>query len=121
MQKLTTLVICAAATIAAPLGAHAADRYLPANTLQESAPGPGSAIPNVTIIALNALPFDMQLQVGATVAHANKDDIQVLRSSIDATPEASAALKARGMSSAEVIAALVDEEGGLTLIINEEA
>jgi hypothetical protein len=74
----------------------------------------------VAIIAMNALPVEVQLQVKAKIAETNKDDMQALRDSIDATPEATSALKAQGISSAEVIAALVDDEGKLTLVTNDE-
>ena len=53
------------------------------------------------------------------IAQASKEDVRALRGSIEATPEASAALKARGLGSDEVVAALVDGEGGLTLITNQ--
>ena len=53
-------------------------------------------------------------------AQTSKDDMQALRRSIDATPEASSALRAQGLSSAAVIAALVDDEGKLTLVTNDE-
>src|SRR5260370_17350762 len=81
MRKMTTLVICAAAIMAAPVGAHAAGKYLAVNALQESAPRSESAFPNVAIVALNAVPLDLQLQLGAPIAQASGDDIEVLRSS----------------------------------------
>ncbi|MFZ2110007.1 MAG: hypothetical protein WAV18_32320 [Roseiarcus sp.] len=60
------------------------------------------------------------MQVKAKMAQTSKDDMQALRRSIDAMPEASSALRAEGLSSAEVVAALVDDEGKLTLVTNDE-
>jgi hypothetical protein len=115
MRILTTLVICAAVSLAAPVYAQAENEGPPANELQ------GAPQLNVAIIAMNALPPDAQMQIEATIAQTSKDDMQALRRSIDATPEASLALRATGLSSAVVIAALVDDEGRLTLVTNDEA
>src|SRR5271163_1928985 len=109
MRIFTTLVICAAVSLAAPVYAQAENEGPPANELQ------GAPQLNVAIIAMNALPPDAQMQIEATIAQTSKDDMQALRRSIDATPEASLALRATGLSSADVIAALVDDKGTLTL------
>jgi hypothetical protein len=117
MRIFTTLVICAAVSVSLPVYAQTENERPPANELQ----GIPQLEPTVVaIIAKNALPVDVQMQVEAKIAQMSKDDMQALRRSIDATPEASSALKAKGLSSAEIIAALVDDEGGLTLVINDE-
>jgi hypothetical protein len=120
MRRLTMVATCVAVTVAVPAYAQVEKGYPPPNELQDSAPQLRRAAPNVTIIALEALPLEIQLQVNATIAQSNKEDMQVLRRSIDAMPEASAALRARGLNSAEVVAALVGDDGGLTLITHEE-
>jgi hypothetical protein len=116
MRILTTLVICAAASLATPVYAQTENEHPLANEL----PGAPQLKPTVVaIIAKNALPVDVQMQVEAKIAQTSKDDMQALRRSIDATPEASSALRAKGLS-AEIIAALVDDEGGLMLVTNDE-
>ncbi|WP_158816664.1 hypothetical protein [Methylocapsa sp. S129] len=120
MRRLTMVAICVAVIVGVPAYAQVEKGYPPSNELQDSAPQLGRAVPSVTIVALETLPLEIQLQVGATVAQSSKEDMQVLRRSIDAMPEASAALRARGLNSAEVVAALVDDDGGLTLITHEE-
>jgi uncharacterized membrane protein len=117
MRILTTLVICAAASLAAPVYAQTENERPPASELQDA---PQLRPTAVAIIAMNALPVEVQMQLKAKIAQTSKDDMQALRRSIDATPEASSALKSEGLSSAEVIAALVDDEGKLTLVTNDE-
>jgi hypothetical protein len=117
MRILTTLLICAAASLAAPVYAQTEDERPPAN---EQGGAPQLKPTAVAIIAMNALPVEVQMQIKAKMAQSSKDDMQALRSTIDATPEASSALRAHGLSSAEVIAALVDDEGKLTLVTNDE-
>jgi uncharacterized membrane protein len=104
MRILTTLVICAAASLAAPVYAQTENERPPASGLQDA---PQLRPTAVAIIAMNALPVEVQMQVKAKIAETSKDDMQALRRSIDATPEASSALRAQGLSSAEVVAALV--------------
>ena len=117
MRILTTLLICAAASLAAPVYAQTENERPPAN---ESQGAPQLRPTAVAIIPMNALPVEVQMQVKAKIAETNKDDMQALRDTIDATPEATSALRAQGISSAEVIAALVDDEGKLTLVTNDE-
>jgi hypothetical protein len=50
------------------------------------------------------------------VAQRGEADLQKLRSSIDATPEIKSALEAKGLTSAQVIAASMSPEGALTLV-----
>jgi uncharacterized membrane protein len=114
------VVTCVAVTVAVPAYAQLERGDTPSNELHDSAPQLRRDAPNVTIVALETLPLEIQLQISATIAQSNKEDMQVLRRSIDAMPEASAALRARGLDSAQVVAALVDDDGGLTLITHEE-
>jgi hypothetical protein len=99
MRRLSMIVTCVAVTVAVPAYAQVERGYPPPNELQDSAPQLRLAAPNVTIVALETLPPEIQLQVSATIAQSNTEDMQVLRRSIDAMPEASAALRARGLNS----------------------
>jgi uncharacterized membrane protein len=120
MRRLTMVVMCVAVTLVVPAYAQVEKGDTPSNELHDSAPQLRRAAPNVTIVALETLPLEIQLQISATIAQSNKEEMQVLRRSIDAMPEASAALRARGLDSAQIVAALVDDDGGLTLITHEE-
>ena len=79
-----------------PSGAQTENGRPPASELQDA---PQLRPTAVAIIAMNALPVEVQMQVKAKIAQTSMDDMQALRRSIDATPEASSALRAEGFSS----------------------
>ncbi len=56
----------------------------------------------------------MRSKVDDVVAHTSEEDMESLRKSIDATPEAASALKAKGLSSSHVVAINI-ADGVLTL------
>src|SRR6266566_1965313 len=58
---------------------------------------------------------EVRSKVDDIVAQTSAEDIQSLRKSIDATPEAASALKAKGLSSSQVVAINI-ADGVLTLI-----
>lgn len=64
---------------------------------------------------VDELKSDLRSQVDVIVASTKQDDMNSLRESIDATPEALSALKAKGRNSAQVVAINIDKEGVLTL------
>ena len=73
------------------------------------------AIRSIQVIDVQELKGDVRSQVDAIVASTKRDDMNSLRESIDATPEALSALKAKGRNSAQVVAINIDKEGVLTL------
>lgn len=77
------------------------------------------AIRNATVVERGSLPPQLRVQVDSAVAQTSPDELQRLRQAIDAIPAAARALQARGMNSAWVIAAALDEDGDLTLIAAE--
>ena len=85
----------------------------PATPKAESA---APAIQSVTIVDIKELPEATQTQVNQVVAQRGDAGLQKLRSSIDATPKVKSALEAKGMTSAQVIAASMEPNGSLTLI-----
>lgn len=56
----------------------------------------------------------VRAKVDELVAHTSDQDIQSLRQSIDATPQAASVLKAKGLSSSQVIAINI-ADGVLTM------
>ena len=54
-------------------------------------------------------------KIDSIIAHTSKEDMQSLRKSIDATPAAASALKAKGLSSSQVVAINI-ADGVLTLV-----
>ena len=73
-------------------------------------------IQSVNVVDISELPRDAQTQVNQIVAQRGDAGLQTLRKSIEATPKVKSALQAKGMSSAQVIAASLQPSGALTLI-----
>lgn len=73
-------------------------------------------IQSVNVVDITELPKDAQTQVNQIVAQRGDAGLQTLRKSIDATPKVKSALEAKGISSAQVIAASMQPNGALTLI-----
>ncbi|TGP24208.1 MULTISPECIES: hypothetical protein [unclassified Mesorhizobium] len=73
-------------------------------------------IESVSIVDITELPKDTQTQVNQIVAQRGDAGLQTLRKSIDATPKVKSALEAKGITSAQVIAASLQPNGALTLI-----
>ena len=84
-----------------------------------AAPSAQPAVPtiqSVNIVDITELPKDTQTQVNQVIAQRGDDGLKKLRSSIDATPKVKSALEAKGLSSAQVVAASMEPNGALTLI-----
>ena len=89
----------------------------PAATSEDSPPANVQpAIKSVTVVDIEELPEDTQKQVNDVVAKGGDEQLQRLRASVDGMPELKSALEAKGMTSAQVIAASMGEDGALTLI-----
>ncbi|MBZ9710641.1 hypothetical protein FJ970_02145 [Mesorhizobium sp. B2-1-8] len=117
-----TIVLATAATLML-VGAASAQQQ-PAQQPAPSAPAPAApggqqaapAIQSVNVIDISELPKDTQTQVNQVIAQRGDAGLQKLRSSIDATPKVKSALQAKGMTSAQVVAASMEPNGALTLI-----
>ncbi|AZN97275.1 hypothetical protein EJ066_08215 [Mesorhizobium sp. M9A.F.Ca.ET.002.03.1.2] len=84
-----------------------------------AAPGAQPAVPTiqtVNIVDIEELPEETKTKVNEVIAKRGEDGLQKLRGSIDATPQVKSALEAKGLTSAQVIAASMDANGALTLI-----
>ncbi|TGV49576.1 hypothetical protein EN784_53330, partial [bacterium M00.F.Ca.ET.141.01.1.1] len=82
----------------------------PAQATPKTQPGV-PAIQSVNIVDITELPKDTQAQVNQIVAQRGNAGLQTLRKSIDATPKVKSALEAKGVSSAQVIAASMQPNG----------
>ncbi|PWJ90288.1 hypothetical protein C8D77_105181 [Mesorhizobium loti] len=119
-----TIVLAAAASLmlagAASAQQQPAQQPAPAPTAPApAAPSAQSAVPtiqSVNIVDITELPKDTQTQVNQVIAQRGDDGLKKLRSSIDATPKVKSALEAKGLSSAQVVAASMEPNGALTLI-----
>ncbi|RCS24937.1 hypothetical protein DUT91_05690 [Phyllobacterium salinisoli] len=123
MRRMTIKMTALAAFAALPLATAAqAQQTPPAAQAPAATPAPSETQPaspgikRVAIVDISELPAPTQEQVNAAVAKTGDEDLKALRSSIDATPQITAALKEKGVTSAQVIAANVDNDGTLTLV-----
>jgi hypothetical protein len=107
MRISTASVIIAALSLGAPAFAQAqgAQPKSQAQTPSEQTPSEQSGvIRSIQIVNINDLKPEVRSKVENVAAQASEDDLRSLRSSIDATPEAAAALKAKGLNSSQVVA-----------------
>ncbi|MCV3206465.1 hypothetical protein OHD62_02030 [Mesorhizobium sp. YC-39] len=119
-----TILLAAAATLALASAASAQQQPAqpaPAQPPAASPPAPGAqpaapTIQSVNIVDIKELPQATQTQVNQVIAQRGDAGLQKLRSSIDATPKVKSALEAKGLTSAQVIAASMSNDGALTLI-----
>ncbi|RUU33824.1 MAG: hypothetical protein E5Y88_17935 [Mesorhizobium sp.] len=117
-----TIRLAAAATLL--LATAASAQQQPAQQPPPASPAPAApgaqpevpAIQTVNVVDIEELPEETKTKVNEVIAKRGEDGLQKLRSSIDATPQVKSALEAKGLTSAQVIAASMDTNGALTLI-----
>ncbi|TIT68338.1 MAG: hypothetical protein E5W90_02645 [Mesorhizobium sp.] len=83
-------------------------------------PEQGAADQNFTgvaIVAVEDLPAEIKAQAEAVITQTSAEDLLRLQNSIDASRQATTALRANGLNSSQVVAANIDGDGTLTLII----
>jgi hypothetical protein len=120
MRIITASAIAAALALVAPAFGQA---QAPGTPSQSEARTPAAQsnklIQSVRIVDLKDLKPDMRSKVDDVVAHTSEEDMQSLRKSIDATPEAASALKAEGLSSSQVVA--INIAGGVLTMFAKTA
>ncbi|PAQ11693.1 hypothetical protein [Mesorhizobium temperatum] len=122
MRKMISLA--AAATLLLATAASAQQQPAPQPGEPPASPAPAApgaqpeapAIQTVNVVDIEELPEETKTKVNEVIAKRGEDGLQKLRSSIDATPQVKSALEAKGLTSAQVIAASMDANGSLTLI-----
>jgi hypothetical protein len=73
-----------------------------------------TVIHSIQVVDIKQLKPDLRSKVDEIVAKTSEEDIQALRKSIDATPEVASALKAKGLSSSQIVAINI-ADGVLTM------
>lgn len=109
MRIFTASAIIAALSLGTPAFVQA--QGVPS---QPEAQTPPDRIRSIQVVDVKDLQPALRSQVDELVKSSSKKDIQELRASIDALPEAASALKAKGLSSSHVVAVNV-ADGVLTL------
>jgi hypothetical protein len=112
MRISTASVIVAALCLGTPALVQAQGAQPKA---QAQAPSDQSTvIRSIQVVNINDLKPEVRSKVENLAAQTSEDDLRSLRSSIDATPETAAALKANGLNSSQVVAINIDD-GVLTM------
>jgi hypothetical protein len=87
----------------------------PPSQAQEPAAQPSPVIKSIQVVDIKQLQPEVRAKVDEIVAQTSEEDLKSLRTSIDATPEAASALKAKGLNSSQVVAINI-ADGVLTMI-----
>jgi len=113
MRLFTASVIIAAVSLGTPAFVQA--QGAPSQSESQKPPAQSSTvIESIQVVDVKDLKPEVRSKVDDVVAHTSEEDMESLRKSIDATPEAASALKAKGLSSSQVIAINI-ADGVLTL------
>jgi Spy/CpxP family protein refolding chaperone len=116
MRIVTASVIIAALSLGAPalVQAQGSPSQSEAQTQSEGQTQSSTVIRSIQVVDVKDLQPAVRSKVDELVAQTRDEDIQSLRKSIDATPEAAAVLKAKGLSSSQVVAINI-ADGVLTM------
>jgi hypothetical protein len=113
MRIFTASVIIAVVSLGTPAFVQA--QGTPSQPETQTPPAQSSpVIRSIQVVDLKDLKPAVRAKVDEVVAHTSEDDLQSLRKSIDATPEAASALKAKGLNSSQVVAINI-ADGVLTM------
>jgi hypothetical protein len=113
MRNFTASVIIAAVSLGTPAFVQA--QGTPSQPEAQTPPAQSSTIiRSIQVVDIKDLKPAARSKVDDVVAHTSEEDLQSLRKSIDATPAAAAALKAKGLSSSHVVAINI-ADGVLTM------
>ena len=113
-MRLSTasVIVAAALSLGAPAFAQAQGAQPKAQAQTPS--DQSTVIRSIQVVNIKDLKPEVRSKVENVAAQTSEDDLRSLRSSIDATPEATSALKAKGLSSSQVVAINITD-GVLTL------
>ena len=114
MRIFTASVIIAALSFGTPAFVQA-QGAAPSQPEAQTPPDQSSAvIRSIQIVDVKDLKPAVRSKVNDIISQTSDEEMQSLRSSIDATPEAAAALKAKGLNSSQVVAINI-ADGVLTI------
>ena len=126
MHTLTMVLTLSAMALAQPASAQLADPQPqpPPPASDQAQPGQDNAdqsVTNIVVVAIEDLPSEVKAQAEAIVTRTTAKELAKLQSSVDASPQATSVLRANGLNSSQVVAANIDGDGRLTLIIQTTA
>ena len=103
MRIVTASVIIATLSLGTPAFVQAQGAF-PQPRVQEPPAQSSAVIRSIQVVDIKQLQPAVRAKVDEVVAQTSEEDLQSLRKSIEATPEAVSALKAKGLSSSHVVA-----------------
>src|SRR5258705_3004464 len=113
MRLFTASVIIAAVSLGTPAFVQA--QGAPSQSEAQKPPAQSrTVIESLQVVDVKDLKPEVRSKIDDVVAHTSEEDMQSLRKSIDETPEVASALKAKGLSSSQVVAFNI-ADGVLTL------
>ena len=112
ISTASVIIAIAALSLGAPAFAQAQGAQPKAQAQTPS--DQSTVIRSIQVVNIKDLKPEVRSKVENLAAQTSEDDLRSLRSSIDATPAAASALKAKGLSSAQVVAINI-ADGVLTL------
>ena len=113
MRIFTASIIAAALSLGTPAFVQA--QGAPSQSETQTAPDESTTvIRNIQVVDVKDLKPAVRSKVDEIATRTSEEDMQSLRKSIDATPEAVAVLKAKGLNSSQVVAINI-ADGVLTI------
>ena len=112
ISTASVIIAIAALSLGAPAFAQAQGAQPKAQAQTPS--DQSTVIRSIQVVNIKDLKPEVRSKVENVAAQTSEDDLRSLRNSIDATPEAASALKAKGLSSSQVVAINITD-GVLTL------
>ena len=112
ISTASVIIAIAALSLGAPAFAQAQGAQPKAQAQTPS--DQSTVIRSIQVVNIKDLEPEVRSKVENVAAQTSEDDLRSLRRSIDATPEAASALKAKGLSSSQVVAINITD-GVLTL------
>ncbi|HMF68421.1 MAG TPA: hypothetical protein VK602_12525 [Phyllobacterium sp.] len=114
MRALTASAIIAALSLGTPTFAQA--QGAPSQSQTQTPPPAESSTPirSIQVVDVKELQPAVRSKVEEIVASTSEEDLKSLRQSIDATPQAASVLKAKGLSSSQIVAINI-ADGVLTM------
>ena len=107
-MRISTASVIIAAVVSLGAPAFVQAQGAPSQPEAQTSPAPpaqsSTVIRSVQVVEVKDLIPAVRSKVDDVVAHTSEKDLQSLRKSIDATPAAASALKAKGLSSSQVVA-----------------
>jgi hypothetical protein len=114
MRILTASALIAALSLGAPALVQAQGTSSQKTESQTPSAQSSPTIRSIQVVDVKELPPAVRSQVDEVVSQTSAEDLQSLRKSIDATPQAVSAIKAKGLNSSQVVAINI-ADGVLTI------